>query len=135
MRAACDATWRRVSIPWSAGERLTTDSVGCLGNVCTIELRDDAVKRSGDATKGWPCVDFGRALAHFRVLEHLPALRPGGQRSLVVSFSPSVRYFHDRCARVLTWRELCCMSAVCAASFKRSAQRGMMRRWCACTHT
>ena len=96
--AACDSTWRCVSIPWSAGKQVTRGSAARLGNVRMIELRDIA---------GWAMqyqgVVFQRAIAPFRVLEHLPALQPGDQRLLIIILASESPVLHNTCARVLVW--------------------------------
>ena len=94
MCADCDATWRRVSIPWSAGEHVTRGTAARLGNVRTIELRHEVLSHRQRRA----CVNLEHALAPCRVLEHLPALRPGGQRSLELTLAGGVRYFHASCA-------------------------------------
>ena len=87
-----------MSIPWSAGKQVTRGSAARLGNVRMIELRDIA---------GWAMqyqgVVFQRAIAPFRVLEHLPALRPGGQRLLAIHLASELPVIHNTCAWVLVW--------------------------------
>ena len=57
IRAICDETWVRVSLPWSSGEHVSHSFTSRLGNVRMILLHDDSLQRSARST------DVARALA------------------------------------------------------------------------
>ena len=81
-----------MSIPWSAGPHVTRGTAARLGSVRTIELWDDAARECGAR------LGLKHALKRFRVLEHLPALPPGGQRSLIIRVRPKAAYCDNQCA-------------------------------------